>query len=251
MVTPCRSALPRALSSCCGDWSISVMLVGTTPALTMPCKGRRRRGRGLLMRCCSLWSCKVRAVARASSCSYACCQPAQQIPPACRSQCRHPRPRPAGLAWQWHKAAASAPETWGATGSTDRSALAAAASHRSTSHAPCPTYLEVGRVQLRGLQRILPHVAGPVARVDNVVCAGKRQETSQAVAHRWQQLGANPAGTQGQFLDSWSGPKNARIDRVARLGTHRRLGSGRRRTPWPRFYAAMFSHERARSEQVA
>lgn len=51
MVTPCRSALPRALSSCWGDWSMRVMLVGDTPALTMPCPedGMQHGGAGEAM----------------------------------------------------------------------------------------------------------------------------------------------------------------------------------------------------------
>lgn len=45
-----------------------------------------------------------------------------------------------------------------------QAAVLACSQARST-----PAHLKVWRVQLRRLQRVLPHVRGPVARVHNVV----------------------------------------------------------------------------------
>lgn len=188
--------------TCCGDWSMRVMLAGGMPALTTPCVQK-------------------------------------PVPPPTSTTCSQVGAASLVLAGQrrvWRPATGV-----GIPPNAHCCSRAAAG--------PAPTCLEVGRVQLRHRQRVLPHVGGPVAGVHDVVVhlagggrgGGARagvqgvQGVFRVVGHRAGVQAVPHAHVPGNQLPT----KPARSARQGNATSGQAsLATGRHRTPWPRSCAA-------------
>lgn len=197
--------------TCCGDWSISVMFAGGMPALTMP------------------WVQKPVPPPTSTTCGSVGC--GRRPPSVARPSC------------------APAPSTNTTWRSWPAACMLAGHRHRCcTSLLPC---LEVGGVQLRHRQRVLPHVSGPVARVDDVVVHLAMVvvvvgEGGQAAGHGGSaSRGGWASVTTGQAMRLYGkrhADRHTAPGKQCGLVSGGSLATGRRRMPWP--HSCAVSHGR-------